>query len=105
MDCYVSGIASVKAWTMIIVCAHLPQCKAHALCFYCLGASVSLLVGGIMNMMLVSVTECTRGIGIRMANGARERDILMHFILEAIIISVVGYFIGLLIGIGGALLA
>ena len=85
--------------------ARLQEGTSQTMTFFLLVvASISLLVGGIgiMNILLVSVTERTREIGIRMAVGAKRRHILLQFLVEAVVLSAIGGLIGLALGVGFA---
>jgi len=104
---YSSDKDDFSALTQADVASVLGSLTTVLTAFLGLIAAVSLLVGGIgiMNIMLVSVTERTKEIGLRKAVGARRRDILGQFLIEAVVLSVLGGFIGIGIGVSGTMAA
>jgi macrolide transport system ATP-binding/permease protein len=96
------GIADFEISNAASFLETLQETQATLRMFLGAVGGIALLVGGIgvMNIMLVSVTERTREIGVRMATGARQRDILMQFLAEAIVVSLIGGLLGVGIGFG-----
>ena len=102
-----NGVEDFRIFNAAELLATLQETQATLRIFLGAVGGIALLVGGIgvMNIMLVSVTERTREIGVRMATGARQRDILMQFLAEAIVVSLIGGLLGVALGFGvGALL-
>jgi len=101
---HAGAVFNVENMTTVVKVAR--TISAGLIIVFILAASVSVIVGGvgIMNILLASVDHRTREIGIRMSMGARRRDILLQFLLEALILGSVGSLIGVLIGLGVPLL-
>jgi putative ABC transport system permease protein len=101
---HAGAVFNVENMTTVVKVAR--TISAGLIIVFILAASVSVIVGGvgIMNILLASVEHRTREIGIRMSMGARRRDILLQFLLEALILGSVGSLIGVLIGLGVPLL-
>jgi macrolide transport system ATP-binding/permease protein len=100
------GIEDFRIFNAAEMLETLEETQATLRLFLGAVGGIALLVGGIgvMNIMLVSVTERTREIGVRMATGARQRDILTQFLAEAIVVSLVGGVLGVGLGFGAGLL-
>ncbi len=94
------NLESIEALTIEQLAASLQRANRTMLALLAGVAAVSLLVGGIgvMNLLLLSVTQRTREVGLRMAMGARSRDIASQFVIEAIVLSVVGGLVGITVG-------
>jgi macrolide transport system ATP-binding/permease protein len=97
-----NGVEDFRIFNAAELLETLAETQATLRLFLGAVGGIALLVGGIgvMNIMLVSVTERTREIGVRMATGARQRDIMMQFLAEAIVVSLIGGIIGVALGFG-----